>query len=104
MKKMLAKPPKAYKNAEFLNSPDALILRMMSEFLEPQARFRHENIKDTIVFFGSARIKEKKDAHADLKRVEGAVSKTQRPTKELLLQYRSAQNAVEMSRYYDDCV
>ncbi len=104
MKEMLAKPPKAYKDAEFLNSPDARIIRIMSEFLEPQSRFRHENIKDTIVFFGSARIAEKKVANADLKKVEALVAKTNRPTKELLLKYRSAQNAVEMSKYYDDCV
>lgn len=101
---MLAKSPKAYKNAEFLNGPDARILRIMSEFLEPQSRFRHENIKDTIVFFGSARIKEKKIAKAELKSIEVLVEKTRRPTKDLLLRYRGAQNAVEMSRYYDDCV
>ncbi len=104
MKEKLAKPPKAYKDAEFLNSPDARIIRIMSEFLEPQSRFRHENIKDTIVFFGSARIAEKKVANAELKKVEALVAKTNRPTKELLLKYRSAQNAVEMSKYYDDCV
>ncbi|MEK7248959.1 MAG: LOG family protein [Bacteroidota bacterium] len=104
MKEMLAKPAKAYRDAEFLNSPDARIIRIMSEFLEPQSRFRHENIKDTIVFFGSARIAEKKVANADLKKVEALVAKTNRPTKELLLKYRSAQNAVEMSKYYDDCV
>ncbi|MEK7671700.1 MAG: LOG family protein [Bacteroidota bacterium] len=104
MKEMLAKPAKAYRDAEFLNSPDARIIRIMSEFLEPQSRFRHENIKDTIVFFGSARIAEKKVANAELKKVEALVAKTNRPTKELLLKYRSAQNAVEMSKYYDDCV
>lgn len=104
MKHKLAKPPKAYKDPEFLNSPDARIIRIMSEFLEPQSRFRHESIRDTIVFFGSARIKEKKDAKAELKKAEQLVAKTKRPTKELLVKYRAAQNAVEMSRYYDDCV
>lgn len=104
MKKLLAKQPKAYKNAEFLNSPDARVMRIMSEFLEPQSRFRHENIKDTIVFFGSARIKEKKEAKAELKKVERLVANIKRPTKELLLKYRAALNAMEMSKYYDDCV
>lgn len=101
---MRTKPPKAYKNAEFLNSPDARIIRIMAEFLEPQARFRHENIKDTIVFFGSARILEKKEAQARLKKVEAQLNKLERPTKKLLLEYRDAQTALEMSRYYDDCV
>jgi uncharacterized protein (TIGR00730 family) len=104
MKKMQTKPPKAYKNAEFLNSPDARIVRIMAEFIEPQARFRAENIKDTIVFFGSARIQERKHALAHLKKVEAALAKTRRPTKGLLLEYRAAQTALEMSKYYDDCV
>ncbi len=50
--------PVAYKNEKFLNSPDARILRILSEYLEPLAHFRHERIRDTIVFFGSARLTE----------------------------------------------
>lgn len=104
MKTHQAKPPKAYRNVEFLNSPDARIVRIMAEFLEPQARFRHENIKDTIVFFGSARIQERKHALAHLKQVEAKLAKTRKPKKALLLEYRAAQTALEMSRYYDECV
>lgn len=104
MKHSLPKPPKAYKNPDFLNSPDARLLRIMAEFIEPQARFRRENIKDTIVFFGSARINEKTVAIKALREIERVLAKTKRPTKELLLKYRSAQNAVEMSHYYGDCV
>jgi uncharacterized protein (TIGR00730 family) len=104
MKRLLPKPPKAYKNEAFLNGPDARLLRMMSEFIEPQSRFRHENIKDTIVFFGSARIKEPKIAKVELKSIEAKVIRAKRPTKDLLVQYRSALNAVEMSKYYNDCV
>ena len=50
--------PVAYKNEDFLNSPDARILRILSEYLEPLGHFRHEHIRDTIVFFGSARLNE----------------------------------------------
>ena len=50
--------PVAYKNEKFLNSPDARGLRILSEFLEPLSHFRRERIRDTIVFFGSARIEE----------------------------------------------
>jgi len=46
---------KAYENLAFLNSRDARTLRILSEYLEPQSRFRHYNITDTVVFFGSAR-------------------------------------------------
>jgi hypothetical protein len=50
--------PVAYLNDKFLNSPDARGLRILSEFLEPLAHFRREKIRDTVVFFGSARIRE----------------------------------------------
>jgi len=50
--------PVAYKNEDFLNSPDARVLRILSEYLEPLSHFRHERIRDTIVFFGSARLVE----------------------------------------------
>jgi uncharacterized protein (TIGR00730 family) len=50
--------PVAYLNQEFLNSPDARMIRIMSEYLEPFAHFRREKIRDTVVFFGSARLRE----------------------------------------------
>jgi len=50
--------PVAYLNDKFLNSPDARALRVLSEFLEPLAHFRREKVRDTVVFFGSARIRE----------------------------------------------
>src|SRR5712691_5139675 len=48
----------AYKNEEFLDSPAARSIRILSEYLEPLDHFRREKIRDTIVFFGSARITE----------------------------------------------
>src|SRR6516164_6461478 len=50
--------PVAYLNDKFMNSPDARALRILSEFLEPLAHFRREKVRDTVVFFGSARIRE----------------------------------------------
>jgi uncharacterized protein (TIGR00730 family) len=50
--------PVAYLNEKFLNSPDARALRILAEFLEPFAHFRREKIRDTVVFFGSARLAE----------------------------------------------
>jgi len=46
----------AYKNAEFLDSEDARPLRILAEYLAPMHAFGHEGIRDTIVFFGSARL------------------------------------------------
>jgi uncharacterized protein (TIGR00730 family) len=48
----------AYKNEHFLDKPAARPLRILSEYLEPLDHFRRENVRDTIVFFGSARITE----------------------------------------------
>src|SRR5947209_8473666 len=48
--------PVAYLNEQFLNSPDARAIRMLAEFLEPLSHFRREKVRDTVVFFGSARI------------------------------------------------
>jgi hypothetical protein len=104
MAKRLQRPPKAYKDFEFLNSPDARTIRMLAEFLEPQRRFRQANVKDTIVFFGSARIQPRAEALKGLKAVHEKLESRARPTKSLLQEFRTAERRVEMSRYYEDCV
>ena len=52
------RPPLAYKNPAFLDRSEARSIRILSEYLQPLGQFRKEKIHDTIVFFGSARIKE----------------------------------------------
>ena len=46
----------AYKNETFLDSSDARPLRILAEYLEPMHAFHRQGIRDTIVFFGSARL------------------------------------------------
>ena len=58
----LKSAPLAYQNEPFLNSPDGRILRLLSEYSEPLSRFRREQIQDTVVFFGSARIHSRDNA------------------------------------------
>lgn len=53
---------KAYHNADFINSPDARPLRILAEYLEPATRFEEFDIRDTVVFFGSARIPSEEEA------------------------------------------
>ncbi len=48
-------PMKAYRNLDFLTSRDARTLRILAEYIEPEARFERYHVEDTIVFFGSAR-------------------------------------------------
>jgi uncharacterized protein (TIGR00730 family) len=46
----------AYDDPEFLASDDGRPLRILAEYLEPLHRFRLAKVRDTIVFFGSARL------------------------------------------------
>ncbi len=94
------KPVKAYENSEFLNSSDARIVRILSEFLEPQSKFRKHKIMDTIVFFGSARLKSKKQSQAEYNKFKVMNPKTPTFAENL----RLAQRQLEMSKYYEDAV
>ena len=60
------RPIKAYKSENFLGSADARPLRILAEYLEPRSRFERYRIDDTIVFFGSARVKPRAEAEAAL--------------------------------------
>ncbi|HEY6299114.1 MAG TPA: TIGR00730 family Rossman fold protein [Candidatus Binatus sp.] len=51
-----ANPPLAYKNEKFLDSEEARPIRILAEYLEPFRIFCREQVHETIVFFGSARI------------------------------------------------
>jgi len=50
-------PPLAYFNRAFLDSDDGRPIRILAEYLEPLAAFHRERVQETIVFFGSARIR-----------------------------------------------
>ncbi len=49
-------PRKAYEDLDFLRSAEARTIRVIAELLAPQYRLANHDIRDTIVFFGSARI------------------------------------------------
>ncbi len=97
-------PPKAYNNLKFLNSPDARVIRMLAEFLEPQRRFKDHKVRDTVVFFGSARILPRSEASVIVKRVRDHLKHVRRPNTEQLREFRTAQMRLEMSKYYEDAV
>ena len=48
-------PRKAYENLEFLGSADARIIRILSEYLEPETRLDRLKVNTTVLFLGSAR-------------------------------------------------
>jgi uncharacterized protein (TIGR00730 family) len=89
----------AYQNEPFISSPDGRILRILSEYIEPVARFRREQIQDTVVFFGSARFRSLATANKNLAELERSGNL---PEAELKAQMKRAMAAVKMARYYED--
>jgi uncharacterized protein (TIGR00730 family) len=108
----LEQAPLAYENEDFLDSPDARILRIMAEYQEPMARFRRERVQDTVVFFGSARFAALDVAQGQMELLENSYSNQPAPdaeqpalpgeTNASELKKAHAEAAVEMARYYED--
>jgi uncharacterized protein (TIGR00730 family) len=99
----LKSAPLAYENPAFLNSPDGRILRLLSEYSEPLSRFRREQIQDTVVFFGSARIHSHDNASARLTKIRSDVRDNVRDTSpDNAGDMKRAEAAVDMARYYED--
>ncbi len=97
----MPRAPLAYENKNFLTSPDGRILRLLSEYQEPLARFRRERIQDTVVFFGSARFHPQAEAEKGLELLEKPGSRRLAPPEEQE-QVKRARAAVRMARYYED--
>jgi uncharacterized protein (TIGR00730 family) len=95
---------KAYKNVDFLTSPDARPMRILSEFLEPLRRFRYHRIKDTVVFFGSARLGPRAEALRTLKSLQRKSPRSAAARRRHQAKLEEAKIALEMSRYYEDAV
>ena len=105
MSKKVNKAKKAYKNLDFLDSHDARIIRILSELLEPMQRFNKQRIKNTIVFFGSARTKSQLDAKKHLTTVQNCISRsTDKSNPVLQEKLEVAQHQIFLSRYYQDAV
>jgi len=97
-------PIKAYKNLDFLTSPSARLIRILSELMEPQVRFRKYNIRNTVVFFGSARALPGPEARRELRAVEKKIKGKKKTTPALRRELHMARQSVKMSGYYDDAV
>jgi len=91
----------AYHDAVFMESLPARPLRILAEYIDPLSRFRRENIADTIVMFGSARIKSREQASATIRHLKRATSRKQK-TLEWRAKMRAAKSELGMSRYYEE--
>lgn len=53
---MNSKHKKAFEDHDFILSREARPIRILSEYIEPEKRFKEYQVSHTVVFFGSARI------------------------------------------------
>jgi uncharacterized protein (TIGR00730 family) len=96
---------KAYNNPEFLNSPEARIIRIMAEYMEPAVRFEQHDIRGVVVFFGSARIIPPQQADEEITALERQIAQAEGERRQLLLKtLESLKYKRQMSRYYSDAV
>ncbi|HTM02049.1 MAG TPA: TIGR00730 family Rossman fold protein [Vicinamibacterales bacterium] len=92
--------PLAYLDPIFMESEEARPLRILAEYQEPLRRFKQQNIQDTVVFFGSARIHSRERAEEALERLERRFGARAGAERDALL--ARGRKAVEWSRYYEE--
>jgi uncharacterized protein (TIGR00730 family) len=95
----MPKQPLAYHDEEFLETADARPIRLLAEYLEPARRFRLENIQDTVVFFGSARVHSRETAERALKDLQ---KKRGRKSSDYAMLLKRTRKAIKWSRYYEE--
>ncbi len=93
-------PPLAYRNPRFMESSEARPLRLVGEYLEPQARLRRAGVQHTVVFFGSARILPREEALRKLHALEG--DGKDGSSSAGVAELKRARMDLKMSRYYED--
>ena len=88
---------RAYFDEEFLRSDEARPVRIIAEYLDPLRRFARENIQDTVVFFGSARVQSRHAARQARAKIGAPPVSERRATDEA--QLKRLPKAVVWSRY-----
>jgi uncharacterized protein (TIGR00730 family) len=95
---MANQQPRAYEIPEFLQTGTARPIRILAEYLEPLRRFQKQEIQDTVVFFGSARVHSRSTAARALARL----SARRRRGKGYGDELKRLKMALKWSRYYED--
>src|SRR5438093_13082180 len=90
--------PVPFLNIEFLKSPAARTIRILAEYLEPAERLRRAGIRDTIVFFGSARSPSPEQAGERLSHVREQIDLAGVVSADLEDAWRKARRAVRLAR------
>lgn len=96
---------KAYSDPEFLNSPEARVIRIMAEYIEPTTRLEKYDVQGAVVFFGSARIVPPETADEEIAAMERQVAQASGERLELAkITLAALRNKRLTSRYYADAV
>src|SRR5260370_32256137 len=92
----------AYLYPEFLESAEARPIRILAEYLEPLRRFKEQQIQDTVVFFGSARVDSRERAERALRSLRARGRREPDLKAEYERELTKSRTAVECARYYED--
>lgn len=91
---------KAYEDIQLLKQDVMRPVRMELEVMKPELYLQHHKIEETIVCFGSARVREEKEAQAKVKAAQEALDKNQQD-KNLQNRLYEAKGLLRLSKYYD---
>jgi hypothetical protein len=98
----MTQQPMAYLYPEFLESAEARPIRILAEYLEPLRRFKEQQIQDTVVFFGSARVDSRERAERALRSLRARGVREPALNEEYERELSKSRRAVEWARYYED--
>ncbi len=91
---------KAYEDVDFLKSDPARSVRLQLELLKPEVVLQEEDVNDSIVCFGSARIRPPKESKQRVAEVKAALSK--KPAdKKLQAKLCEVTGLDRLAKYYD---
>jgi uncharacterized protein (TIGR00730 family) len=98
---------KAYKNIPFLTSSSGRTIRILCEYEEPRSRFVEANVSDTIVIFGSARIRHPGTAQLNIEEAEATLAQAKNSLDAVAISHAErallqAKRQLKTSRYYED--
>ncbi|MCS6966669.1 MAG: LOG family protein [Candidatus Kapabacteria bacterium] len=94
--------PKAYDNAEFLHSRDARVLRILAEYLYPEQRFRKLRVRNTVVFWGSARCLSEEEFQHQWNALQAQREWHSERDEELLSRQQELERIRPLTRYYEE--
>ena len=101
--KLRPTPPVAYFNREFMASPQARGIRVLTEMTEPHQRFKKYGVRNTVVMFGSARTLPPEIAHQRLAEAKALAASGSCSGAECAHRLRVAEIDLRSSAYYEAC-